>query len=93
MITLIMMILTMTMVLILMKSSLSLSFPAHPAGSFHYPSLPRLPILAQYSVIKVKVMMMMMMMLMSTMIVMIIADARTVTMENSQGLNQSVRAF
>ena len=29
------------------------SFPAHPAGSFHYPSLTRLPILAQYSVIKV----------------------------------------
>ena len=92
MITLIMMILTMTMVLILMKSSLSPSFPAHPAGSFHYPSLPRLPILAQYSVIKVKVMMMMTM-LMSTMIVMIIADARTMTMENSQGLNQSGTAF
>merc|ERR1712181_216557 len=29
-------------------------FPAHPAGSFHYPSLPRLPILAQYSVIKLR---------------------------------------
>ena len=88
-----MLILTMTMMLILMKSPfLSPSFPAHPAGSFHYPSLPRLPILAQYSVIKVKVMMMMMM-LMSTMIVMIIADARTMTMENSQGLNQSGTAF
>jgi len=33
---------------------ISNSFPAHPAGSFHYPSLPRLPILAQYSVIKLR---------------------------------------
>ena len=39
---------------------ISNSFPAHPAGSFNYPSLPRLPILAQYSVIKVEVMAMMM---------------------------------
>jgi len=33
---------------------ISNSFPAHPAGSFNYPSLPRLPILAQYSVIKLR---------------------------------------
>ena len=31
----------------------SSSFPAHPAGSFHYPNLPRLPVLAKYSVVKV----------------------------------------
>jgi len=33
---------------------ISNSFPAHPAGSFHYPSLPRLPVLAKYSVVKLR---------------------------------------
>jgi len=33
---------------------ISNSFPAHPAGSFHYPSLSRLPMLAQYSVVKLR---------------------------------------
>ena len=30
------------------------NFPAHPAGSFHYPALSRLPRLAVYSLTKVK---------------------------------------
>jgi len=33
---------------------ISNSFPAHPAGSFHYPSLSRLPMLAQYSLVKLR---------------------------------------
>ena len=44
---------------------ISNSFPAHPAGSFHYPSLSRLPMLAQYSVVKVKAMPMMIEMVMN----------------------------
>ena len=35
------------------EKKFSSSFPAHPAGSFHYPNLPRLPVLAKYSVVKV----------------------------------------
>ena len=36
------------------------SFPAHPAGSFHYPALSRLPRLAVYSLTKVVMMVMIM---------------------------------
>ena len=35
------------------EKKFSSSFPAHPAGSFHYPNLPRLPVLAKYSAVKV----------------------------------------
>ena len=44
------------------------SFPAHPAGSFHYPALSRLPRLAVYSLTKVVMKKMIIMVIMMMMI-------------------------